>query len=77
MIDRHVNSFTVDHGNGESCKSHAVKDDSGTEINAGMRFPFPTHSIKLEMLWELMRLYDWRIITYISSSTPSTISVEA
>ena len=26
-----------------------------------------SHSIKLEMLWELMRLYDWRIITYISS----------
>jgi hypothetical protein len=25
---------------------------------------FLSHSIKLEMLWELMRLYDWRIITY-------------
>jgi len=28
-------------------------------------FLIPTAA--LEMLWELMRLYDWRIITYISS----------
>jgi len=31
-----------------------------------MRLMGLSHSIKLEMLWELMRLYDWRIITYYS-----------
>ena len=32
-----------------------------------MAASFLSHSITLEILWELMRLYDWRIITYLSS----------
>ena len=46
---------------------HSLLPRGATSLKvAGQRFvkrPPLSHSIKLEMLWELMRLYDWRIIT--------------